>query len=149
MRTIRLVAASCGAVLASALLTAAPALAAPPTPTGCSFDRGTLTCVTTTSSPTVTEGPFSTDGFVLAATLTDGFTGRQICDFHFGHPHPALGTYEVQQGVFQVRTDTTTTTTQRGVSGASPVLSSVTTTARVLVGYHASATACFNRAIIG
>ncbi|MEP6630904.1 MAG: hypothetical protein ABJA89_10555 [Lapillicoccus sp.] len=130
------------------MLTASPALAAPPTPAGCSFDRGTLTCVTTVSGPTTTEGPFSTNGFVTAATLTDGFTGTQVCDIVFGHPHPDLGSYQVVGGLFSVRTDTVTTTTQRGVSGKSPVLSSWTRQSRVLVSVQAGRTGCFNRDVL-
>ncbi len=148
MRTMALAAAACGAVLATSLLTASPALAAPPTPAGCTFDRGTLTCVTTVSGPTTTEGPFTTAGFVSAATPTDGFTGTQICDVVFGHPHPDLGSYQVVGGQFSVRTDTVMTTTQRGVSGKSPVLSSSKRQTRVLVSVEAVRTSCFNRDVL-
>jgi hypothetical protein len=106
--------------VAGALLVAgaAPALAwgGPPVPPGCTFDQatGVLTCTTTTTS-TITAGPFNCTVATCEPPATfGGFTTDQICQFN-GTPASAATVFI---DVTLIETVTTTTTTeQHGLNG--------------------------------
>jgi hypothetical protein len=116
-----------GVMAASCVVSASPALAAPKgPPAGCSLNKttGVLTCTTTTTK-TVSEGPFNTPGasistgVIVAGTLVPGstvfgdFTGTQICTF--AHPGTQVATpaWTALTNVEVNGVITTTTTTQR------------------------------------
>jgi hypothetical protein len=79
----------------------------PKVPSGCSFDRGVLTCVTATTTP-LSVGPVYA-GNLPVSTDFEGFTGAQICEF-LGVPDAIVLD---SNGVVLHGTVTTTTTTER------------------------------------
>ncbi len=106
---------------AGVVVSAAPALADPPTPPGCVFDQstGTTTCVTTTTGVTA---PFTGSG-----DGADGSPGAFACSLHL----PAQATLDSYNAVNVVlSTTTTTTTTYQGASpgkGNKPTTTATTT----------------------
>jgi hypothetical protein len=112
-------------------MSTAASAAGPPVPDGCTFDHGVRTCATT-SSETVTEGPFTTPGSTAdtivvntpTSTLFGDFTGLQICQAAFSPVDWArLGMSDVTvSGVVT----TTTETRAHGVRG--PVFDSSAST---------------------
>jgi hypothetical protein len=133
MRVIRKGLVALGVVAASWVVGAAPAFAeGPPVPAGCSFDQanGVLYCTTTTTR-TVTEGPFTTT-FVPVSTVFGDFTGLEICEAAFGPPpYPPPVTWEFigfMFNVFVTGTVSTATTTQtHGLHGKVFATSSTST----------------------
>jgi hypothetical protein len=97
----------------------ATALAAPKVPSGCTFDQGVQTCISSTT--TVSQLPETTNSqFISASTMFDGISGSQICGAVFvgaagGAPATRI---EMDGSTFLDVSITVTTTTQRhGMNG--------------------------------
>jgi len=120
------------AVGALSVVGVVPALAGgPKVPTGCSFNQGVLTCVSSTSTQN-TIGPLSTKQVPMSTTF-DGFTGVQICDTAFGAaPYDFIAMLNVSlvEAVM-----TTTTTEAHGLHGS--VFDTSTSTSTSLVSVSA------------
>lgn len=96
------------AALAALTWGAAPAVAAAPTPSGCSFSQGTTTCVTAASAVTTYDAPSGVDGTRVPAGPT---VGGDACLFF----EPTTWFYGAFDGAsIEKVVTTTTTTTYRG-----------------------------------
>lgn len=96
------------AALAALTWGAAPAVAAAPTPSDCSFSKGTTTCVTSTSAVTTYDAPNGVDGARTSAGPT--VWGDACLSFE-----PTTWYYGAFDGTtIETEVTTTTTTTYRG-----------------------------------
>ena len=96
------------AALAALTWGAAPAVAAAPTPSGCSFSQGTTTCVTTESAVTTYDAPHGVDGTRISTGPT--VWGDACLSFE-----PTTWYYGAFDGTtVETEVTTTSTTTYRG-----------------------------------
>lgn len=94
---------------------AGTAAADPKVPDGCTFAKGVLSCVTTSSS-SKTLGPISTTDYVTPSTTFGGVTAQQICDFQFPPPGQRTGV-KFTDLTLDVIVTTTTTSERHGLNG--------------------------------
>lgn len=117
MATIHRLAVATALAVAGTVGLAGTAHAGPPVPPGCTFDKGVLTCVSTTSSAT-TYPAYTTPDSPVATEIVPGYTGADICrTFGLGDNWGSMF-YTVD--LVLTKTTTVTTTSQRhGLNGSS------------------------------
>ena len=143
---IRRIAVLLAMTVASVLgMSTAASAAGPPVPEGCAFDHGVRTC-TTTSSQTVTQGPFTTPGSspdttvvnTPTSTVFGDFTGLQICQAAFS----PVDWIRFGMSVVTVTGVVTTTTTTKAHGVRGPVFDSSDSTSSSVSEVRGGTLAC-------